>query len=115
MRICDAEAIADLKEQFFGWREHTDVLSFPGPGTDGRGDIALCWPVCCEQARRHRVPALHEASILVVHALAHLLGHDHRRREMGRRMHKAERRVLRKLRVPDLPRSYGLRPVRETP
>lgn len=117
IRICDDKAIAALKEEFFGVRQATDVLSFPaddgeGDGADGRGDIALSWPTCFRQARAHRVDVLREATILIVHGMAHLLGHDHHERDPGFQMHLLEKRGLRAVRVPDLRRSYGVHPLR---
>lgn len=88
----------------------TDVLSMPAaamPGCYSVGDIVLCWPWITEQANRGQAQSsLHEATILGVHGLVHLCGHDHRNPRQSRRMHQLERKVLRSLAVPDLPRPY---------
>ncbi|MCA9637697.1 MAG: rRNA maturation RNAse YbeY, partial [Myxococcales bacterium] len=49
------------------------------------GDIVLSWPAVIRQARRRDLAGLlDEATVLAVHGLAHLLGHDHRERREGR-------------------------------
>jgi probable rRNA maturation factor len=65
------------------------------------------WDAVERQARGSSSAArLDEATVLIVHGLAHLLGHDHSDRGEGRRMHRLEQRVLRALRVADPPRPY---------
>jgi probable rRNA maturation factor len=111
LRIVDDREIAALHLEFMGEAGPTDVLSFSPPlGDPGLGDLVLDWDAVERQAR-DRSPAalLDEATVLVVHGLAHLLGHDHRNRREGRAMHALERRVLRALRVPDPPRPYAAR------
>ncbi len=74
------------------------------------GDVVIDWEQVRRQARDGSQRALvDEATILLVHGLCHLLGHDHRRRGEGRRMHRAELRLLRALRVADVPRPYAPR------
>lgn len=124
LRIVDDAEMAKLHLEFMGEAGPTDVLSFepnqaePGAVVDpelglggfGLGDIVLDWDAVERQAR-DRSPAalLDEATVLIVHGLAHLHGHDHRDRREGRAMHGVERRVLRALRVPDPPRPYAPR------
>ncbi|PCC66939.1 ssRNA-specific RNase YbeY, 16S rRNA maturation enzyme [Nannocystis exedens] len=57
--------------------------------------------------------ALDEATVLAVHGLCHLLGHDHGRRGEARAMHRAERRALQAADTPDVPRPYGIDARRE--
>jgi probable rRNA maturation factor len=72
------------------------------------GDIVIDWQQVQRQARDASLRAqIDEATVLLVHGLCHLLGHDHRTRAQGRRMHRAERKLLRGLRVPDVPRPYA--------
>lgn len=89
----------------------------PAP-TGGRAQVL--WGVTVEIGRRDPVfqdmaensseaaAALDEATVLAVHGLCHLLGHDHGRRGEARAMHRAERRGLRAAGTPDVPRPYGL-------
>lgn len=52
--------------------------------------------------------AIDEATVLAIHGLCHLLGHDHARAGEARRMHRSERRGLAAARTPDVPRPYGI-------
>jgi probable rRNA maturation factor len=110
LRIVDDAEMAELHETYMGERGPTDVLSFTPAAlgeVDLLGDIAIDWDAVVRQAAGPSLQAqLDEATVWLVHGLAHLLGHDHRRRDEGRRMHRVERRVLARLRVPDPPRSY---------
>ncbi len=118
------DEIAALNRAHMGKRGPTDVLSFPAaaglsvsfdgdaPGLGlphaGPGELVLCWPAVTRQARSLAArDLLDEASVLAVHGLAHLLGHDHRVAAQGRRMHAAERRALAAIRVADIKRPYG--------
>jgi ssRNA-specific RNase YbeY (16S rRNA maturation enzyme) len=56
--------------------------------------------------------AIDEATVLAVHGLCHLLGHDHGQTGEARRMLRSERRGLKAARTPDVPRPYGQRPRR---
>ncbi|MBA3548064.1 MAG: rRNA maturation RNAse YbeY, partial [Nannocystis sp.] len=53
-----------------------------------------------------------EATVLAIHGLCHLLGHDHAVPREARTMHRRELRGLRAAQVADIPRPYGLRPAR---
>ena len=55
-----------------------------------------------------RSAAIDEATVLAVHGLCHLLGHDHGGRGEARAMHRAERRALKAAATPDVPRPYGI-------
>jgi probable rRNA maturation factor len=118
LRIVDDAEMAELHETYMGESGPTDVLSFTPAelggaelgGVELLGDIAIDWDAVVRQAAGPSLQAqLDEATVLLVHGLAHLLGHDHRRRDEGRRMHRVERRVLASLRVPDPPRVYDPR------
>lgn len=133
MAIVDDPEIQRLNLAHMGKDRPTDVLSFPArpPGEAGDelaalgvplGDIVLCWDAVLRQAaaRLSADPdpaeladaALDEATVLAIHGLCHLLGHDHAERGEGRVMHRRERRGLRAAGVADIPRPYGLHPRR---
>jgi probable rRNA maturation factor len=124
LRIVDDAEMATLHLEFMGEAGPTDVLSFsPEPEPDGveaeigaaLGDIVLDWDAVERQARDRSVRArLDEATVLIVHGLAHLHGHDHRTDPQGRAMHALERRLLRGLLTPDPPRPYVKRLVART-
>ena len=107
VRICGRDDMTRLNLEFRGERGSTDVLSFPSEAHDGSGDLALDWEWLSVQAHRFgRTPA-DEASLLLVHGLAHLLGHDHAMRAEARRMLRWERRGLRAIAVADSWRPYA--------
>ena len=114
VRIVGDLEMSRLHWEHMGIEGPTDVLSFPAgdphedPTTSGWGDIALNWAQIRRQAGVGGLSTwLDEASVLLVHGFVHLLGHDHRTRRQGRRMHRVERRLLRRIRVADISRSYG--------
>jgi len=124
VHIVDDAEIQRLNLQHMGEDRPTDVLSFPARSPDGPpmfldpdedegrgptvglGDIVLSWDAVRRQAGPR--PPLDEATVLVIHGLAHLLGHDHTNRRDGRAMHRRERRGLSAAHVADIPRPYGL-------
>lgn len=92
----------------------------PGTGTKRQvlwgvvvetGPKGPAWPDLV-QGTAEAAAALDEATVLAIHGLCHLLGHDHGRPAEARAMHRRERKGLRAARTPDVPRPYGLRPER---
>ena len=80
VRIVDDAEMSALHVRFMGEPGPTDVLSFPAGDPEAwlLGDIALDWEAIARQAAGpHEAQRLHEATVLCVHGLAHLLGHDH--------------------------------------
>jgi probable rRNA maturation factor len=105
--VLEAEGVAgaEVAVQFVGERrirtlnvEHrgrdqvTDVLSFPLEAADDApvlmmdgdeppprllGDVVVCARQALRHARADDLPPAFEVSLLVVHGLLHLLGHDH--------------------------------------
>ena len=119
LRIVEDEEMAELHLRYMGEAGPTDVLSFsplefdaegPGQGEPLLGDLVLNWEAIERQARGPSDAArLDEATALTVHGLAHLLGHDHRNRQEGRRMFRLEQRALGRLGLAARPRSYAPR------
>jgi len=95
--------IQALDRDFLGKDVPTDVLSFPACETDpetGRrylGDIIISVPRAEAQsiATGHSLEA--ELSLLVVHGVLHLLGHDHAGAEEKTRMWAAQSEILTRL------------------
>jgi probable rRNA maturation factor len=75
-----ARAIGAINRRHLGHRGPTDVISFPiapaGGGPPG-GDVYIAPEVARENARRHGAGVREEIARLVVHAVLHVLGHDH--------------------------------------
>jgi probable rRNA maturation factor len=102
LMLCDNPTIRAINRR---WRDHdrpTDVLSFPlyslRPGERAPkgplGDVVVCLPIARRAARELGLPAERHLERLVVHGLAHLLGHDHATEAQARRMAREEARLL---------------------
>ncbi|MCO5057660.1 MAG: rRNA maturation RNase YbeY [Rhizobiaceae bacterium] len=104
----DDAAIRDLNAAWRGKDKPTNVLSFPSGmmRDDGRwppllGDIVLAWETVAREAADEGKPLDHHISHLIVHGLAHLVGHDHEDEGEAEEMEALERRVLQSLAIPD--------------
>lgn len=117
----DDDEMAGLNLQHMGHDGPTDVLSFPldaddlasegadfeglsfPPDPDGRepevhlGDVVVCPSVAADQAGGHCGTVDAELSLLVVHGVLHVLGHDHAEPEQTLTMQHRERRYLQQL------------------
>ena len=98
--------IQTLDRDFLGKDAPTDVLSFPAFETDpetGRcylGDIIISVPRAEAQAIAAGHPLESELSLLVVHGVLHLLGHNHSAAEEKTRMWAAQSEILTRLGIP---------------
>jgi probable rRNA maturation factor len=98
----DAQVQA-LDRDFLGKDAPTDVLSFPACETDpetGRrylGDIIISVPRAEAQSIAAGHPLESELSLLVVHGVLHLLGHNHTEVEGKTRMWAAQSEILTRL------------------
>jgi probable rRNA maturation factor len=98
--------IQALDRDFLGKDAPTDVLSFPACETDPDtgcrylGDIVISVPRAEVQsiAMGHSLEA--ELSLLVIHGVLHLLGHDHAGVEEKARMWAAQSEILTRLGIP---------------
>ena len=85
VHFVDESAIEDLNREHMGGSGPTDVLAFPvdDPAMvpDGipvlLGDVVVCPSVAARQAPTHAGDFDSEVSLLIVHGVLHLLGHDH--------------------------------------
>ena len=98
---CDDARIAALNTQFRGKGAPTNVLSFPAeelsPGDDPPeelGDIAISFDTCTREAADQGKPFDDHVTHLLVHAVLHLLGHDHAEDEEAALMEGLERNIL---------------------
>ncbi len=108
IRVVDEPEGAALNGQWRGRQGATNVLSFPAgemPAVAGLtphlGDLVLCAPVVCEEARAQGKPVAEHWAHLVVHGTLHLLGHDHERPADAERMETLEVRLLGGLGIAD--------------
>jgi probable rRNA maturation factor len=80
--LTDEHRIRTMNREFRGFDESTDVLSFPFESPvedddDYLGDIVIALPMAEAQASTAGHSLGDELSLLVVHGVLHLLGHDH--------------------------------------
>lgn len=106
---CDDGRIAALNADFRGTARPTDVLSWPSedrrPGRAPRdpelGDVAIAFDTCARAAAEQGKPLDAHVMHLIVHAVLHLLGHDHATDRQAAAMEAAEVKILHELGVPD--------------
>jgi probable rRNA maturation factor len=89
LTLCDDRFMRTINRRFMHKTGPTDVLSFPQipprkrPGDPrvyrGRflGDILISLDQAGRQAARQGIALTHEVEFLIIHAILHLIGHDH--------------------------------------
>jgi probable rRNA maturation factor len=121
-------AIKALNRDWRGKNAATNVLSFPAvpagpspkagksakktsdksrPPTPYIGDIVIAYQTTAREAEAEGKPFSHHLAHLAVHGFLHLLGYDHENDRDAEKMESLERRILRRLAVPD---PYAPRP-----
>ena len=104
----DDSGIRALNRQWRGKDAPTNVLSFPSaaPGK-GRavspyiGDIVIAYQTTAREAVAEHKRFDHHLAHLAVHGFLHLIGYDHENDRDAETMERLERRILRRLAVPD--------------
>lgn len=103
--LTDDSSIRLLNRQWRGIDTATNVLSFPAKKPCGQppliGDIVLAYETVAREARDECKPFAHHLAHLTVHGFLHLLGYDHQRRGEASAMERLERKILRRLAIPD--------------
>jgi probable rRNA maturation factor len=107
--LTDDAAIRALNRHWRGIDKATNVLSFPtqeaGGDISGQppliGDIVLAHETIAREADAEGKPFAHHLAHLAVHGFLHLNGCDHERDEDAEVMEQLERKILRRLRIPD--------------
>lgn len=97
--LANNDLVRRMNRDFRQIDKPTDVLSFPAaqdvPGLeDYLGDVVIAVPVAAEQAAAAGHAFVAELSLLVVHGVLHLLGHDHLDADEKARMWAAQDAVL---------------------
>jgi len=102
--FCGDKRIRELNSLFRGKDKPTNVLSFPageevvaGTTPHVAGDIAMAFETLHAEARRDGKSAGDHLTHLWVHALLHLMGHDHANDDEAEVMESGEVRVLARL------------------
>jgi probable rRNA maturation factor len=103
--LTNDSAIRLLNRDWRGTDAATNVLSFPVQAAVGRspiiGDIVLAYETVAREARDEGKPFAHHVAHLTVHGFLHLNGYDHQRSKDADEMEKLERKILRRLAIPD--------------
>jgi probable rRNA maturation factor len=89
-------AVRALNARYRGKDRPTDVLSFPGGGTEGElGDIVISVETAEKNARHLGRTLGQELDVLALHGFLHVLGYDHEADDGA--MDRLERRLRRRL------------------
>lgn len=109
--LSDDSAVRQLNRLWRGIDKPTNVLSFPSKPTartSGRtdepphlGDIVLAYETVAREAGAERKPLAHHIAHLAVHGFLHLLGYDHEKDADAETMEQTERKIMRRLHIPD--------------
>ena len=103
--LTNDSAIRMLNRDWRGADAATNVLSFPARGGSGEspliGDIVLAYETVAREADDEGKPFAHHVAHLTVHGFLHLSGYDHQRSKDADEMEKLERKILRRLAIPD--------------
>jgi probable rRNA maturation factor len=106
--LTDDSAIQTLNRDWRGKNAPTNVLSFPAaaPGKSRSappyiGDIVIAYQTAAREAVAERKPFNHHLAHLAVHGFLHLLGYDHENDRDAQKMERLERKILKRLAVPD--------------
>jgi probable rRNA maturation factor len=103
--LTDNSAIRMLNRQWRGIDAATNVLSFPSDHPAGNrrfvGDIVLAQQTVAQESNAEHKPFAHHLAHLAVHGFLHLLGYDHENDKDAATMERLERKILRRLAIPD--------------
>jgi probable rRNA maturation factor len=103
--LADDSSIRLLNRQWRGIDKATNVLSFPAQDGCGQlpiiGDIVLAYETIAREAHHEGKPFAHHLAHLAVHGFLHLLGYDHQQDGDADAMEAVERKILRRLAIPD--------------
>lgn len=101
----DEHEIIQLNENFRGYPEATDVLSFeagfidPETGNLNLGDIVICAPFVMKQSAKLGNEPNDEMRLMVIHGMLHLLGYGHDNEEEKSLMWETQRKILENLEI----------------
>ncbi len=94
------EMIRELNQRFARIDQATDVLAFsdgslsPESGQIYFGDVTIALPIAKRQAKQANQTLAAELSLLTIHGVLHLLGHDHQDVDEKERMWRIQAELL---------------------
>jgi len=109
--IASQERVRQLNRDYLGKDRPTDVLAFamlpepsaqemlppfviPPDGVLHFGEVIISYPQAVIQAEEHRHSAKRELAILIIHGILHLLGYEHDKPALKRKMTAREADIL---------------------
>ncbi len=113
--IASGERVRQLNRNYLGKDEPTDVLAFsmlpeqsaqgilgtdsppfviPPDGVLHLGEVIISYPQAVTQAEEHQHSVNREIVILIIHGMLHLLGYEHDKPELQRKMTAKETKIL---------------------
>lgn len=106
IQIVSTQEMAALNQQYRGFDQPTNVLSFVSdtPLEDGRillGDLAVCSAIIEREAQTYGKPFRERYAHIMIHGLLHLLGFDHVETQDQSRMEAMEKQLLAELGIHD--------------
>lgn len=105
LAFIDEEEISNIYNEYFGYAQYTDVLSFnsntidPETGCLILGEILICFPFVEIQAKNLKNSIYSEISLLIIHGLLHLLGYDHVDESTKNEMWALQDKILKRLNI----------------
>jgi probable rRNA maturation factor len=112
--LTDAGTIRNLNRKYAGDDYPTDVLSFvdgtpdPDTGKPYYGDVIIAVDIAQDQAEKSGHSLIVELTLLTVHGVLHLLGHDHGNEQQKHEMWSLQEEILLELGV-ELGKGYNNR------
>ncbi len=105
LAFLDEDEISRLYNEYYGYAQSTDVLSFNSNTVDPEtgflilGDILICFPFVEKQAISLNNSIDAEISLLIIHGILHLLGYDHIEDSMKNEMWTLQAEILARLKI----------------
>lgn len=105
--------IRTLNRDFRGLDKPTNVLSFPQFGEEKElksasrteplyvGDIAIAYQYMVDESKKYNKILINHLTHLMIHGILHLFGYDHLGDIDAQRMERLEKKIMRRLGLPD--------------
>lgn len=100
IRLVDETESAKLNQTYRRKTGPTNILSFPFEApvsTSILGDLVICIPIICKEAKEQNKPLLAHWAHMVIHGVLHLLGYDHIKKKEAKIMEELEISLLKQL------------------
>ncbi|HDR04077.1 MAG TPA: rRNA maturation RNase YbeY [Candidatus Marinimicrobia bacterium] len=98
---CSDDKLRQMKSEYFGVDQYTDVIAFPLERNDGylEGEIYFSPQRILENAGKFGTAYIEELQRVIIHGILHLLGNDDQTPEEKAAMTQLENRYLTKMKI----------------